>query len=649
MTFSLFAGKGFSAISIRKCFGHSWKRRAVAVLGSALLQAAFAQQNTSAMENAYGGTLSPTVSGDKRTASLPLMLNYDNPRGGGFAILEGEDANTGRTPLTVTMRTVSGNFSFPQGGYFAFEGPESLFTSQNSPTGTGIGAANGFFRGEATSHAFPESVVAVPEVAVIEISFNRPVDDPVIHLRGLISGTNYPLDTPPDFRWHSLQIHSLELLSPGSLQRLSGNWNFAVEGNFIKNNTDATVGGRGAYAHCSQDDACGSVRVLGKNISTIRFRFGAKSYAPIPGTDRWYGRLRVFFSFSLNTPPIVGPVKTSRGGVGKFDFNYTNFTQTSGSIETKTKDTATHARVLRPVLPTPGELKISENAQAPWVLSSIKCSLFPTQLANLLGTLFSPQYDMATGTVTIPRASELRNSEIICAYVNSKLPTVAIQKKTLGAPGGGGPFNFTADNLDAQPAPITTSAANTATPAAPPAVFVTKLGDPVTLTEDPAPGYVLTGVTCTDTDTANSSNPANRPINFARGQPIVIPAPSASPPATEVSLRPGAKFLCVFTNTAGAELSIVKSLEETSVKPGQTVEYTITVKSLGITPVTGALVKDKPGAGLTCAGTGRVTITGDGVPPGTFTVAQLTGAGIPLGTLAKDQSAVLKFSCTVNP
>jgi hypothetical protein len=40
-------------------------------------------------------------------------------------------------------------------------------------------------------------------------------------------------------------------------------------------------------------------------------------------------------------------------------------------------------------------------------------------------------------------------------------------------------------------------------------------------------------------------------------------------------------------------------------------------------------------------------VPGPGVPAGSFTVANLTGAGIALATLAAGQSTTLSFTCTV--
>lgn len=81
---------------------------------------------------------------------------------------------------------------------------------------------------------------------------------------------------------------------------------------------------------------------------------------------------------------------------------------------------------------------------------------------------------------------------------------------------------------------------------------------------------------------------------------------------------------------------------------GSNTTYTVVVTNNGPSAVTGGIVKDTPVSGLTCATTNPVTITGQGVPSGSFTVAELTGSGIVLGTLAAGQSTTLTYSCLVN-
>lgn len=100
------------------------------------------------------------------------------------------------------------------------------------------------------------------------------------------------------------------------------------------------------------------------------------------------------------------------------------------------------------------------------------------------------------------------------------------------------------------------------------------------------------------------------------------------------------------TNTAGVNREEDQAAD--TVTSGTTTTYTLTVTNNGPDAVTGGVVTDVVGAGLTCAGTDPVTITGNGVPAGSFTVADLTGAGITLGTLEDTEATELTYSCTVN-
>jgi uncharacterized repeat protein (TIGR01451 family) len=102
------------------------------------------------------------------------------------------------------------------------------------------------------------------------------------------------------------------------------------------------------------------------------------------------------------------------------------------------------------------------------------------------------------------------------------------------------------------------------------------------------------------------------------------------------------------TVSPSANLSIIKSNGVGSVLSGSTVTYTVDVTNNGPDATTGAIVTDVPGAGITCPASNPVTITGSGVPAGSFTIANLIGAGITLGTLANGQTATLTYSCQVN-
>jgi uncharacterized repeat protein (TIGR01451 family) len=102
------------------------------------------------------------------------------------------------------------------------------------------------------------------------------------------------------------------------------------------------------------------------------------------------------------------------------------------------------------------------------------------------------------------------------------------------------------------------------------------------------------------------------------------------------------------TVAPSVDLVVAKSNATSAVVSGDSTTYTLTVTNNGPDAAIGAVATDTPGAGITCPAANPVTISGNGVPAGSFTIANLTGAGITLGTLASGQSATLSYSCQVN-
>lgn len=100
------------------------------------------------------------------------------------------------------------------------------------------------------------------------------------------------------------------------------------------------------------------------------------------------------------------------------------------------------------------------------------------------------------------------------------------------------------------------------------------------------------------------------------------------------------------TNTPGVNNEVDQAAD--TVQSGAATTYTLRVTNNGPSTITGALVRDAPGAGVTCPAGNAVTVSGDGLPSGgPFTIASLTGAGITLGALANGQTTVLSFTCNV--
>ena len=163
---------------------------------------------------------------------------------------------------------------------------------------------------------------------------------------------------------------------------------------------------------------------------------------------------------------------------------------------------------------------------------------------------------------------------------------------------------------------------------------ITNHANPVTITEAATSGFNLISASCVD----QKGNTVA--ATLASG---VLTVPTASYQANQ-------DIVCTFLNRKfpSADLVITKSNGVTSVVKGSSTTYSVVVTNNGPDPINGAIVKDTPGAGITCPSGNAVVITGSGVPAGSFTLSNLTGTGIVLGNLNSGQSATLTFSCQVN-
>lgn len=107
-----------------------------------------------------------------------------------------------------------------------------------------------------------------------------------------------------------------------------------------------------------------------------------------------------------------------------------------------------------------------------------------------------------------------------------------------------------------------------------------------------------------------------------------------------------ANFSITKTNTPGVNGDVDQAND--IVNWGATTNYTLRVTNNGPDTVTGAVVTDTLVSGLICDAANNVNITGAGIPTSSFTVADLVGAGITLGTLAAGETAILTYECVVN-
>ena len=132
------------------------------------------------------------------------------------------------------------------------------------------------------------------------------------------------------------------------------------------------------------------------------------------------------------------------------------------------------------------------------------------------------------------------------------------------------------------------------------------------------------------------------------GDPVIGELPSTPITADEsVTVAPlDVELSLTKTNTPGVNGEVDQAAD--TLTSGDNTTYTVVVTNNGPDSVTGAVVTDTVGAGLTCPATNAVTLAGNGVPSGSFTIGDLTGAGITLQTLADGQSVTLTYTCEVN-
>ncbi len=221
---------------------------------------------------------------------------------------------------------------------------------------------------------------------------------------------------------------------------------------------------------------------------------------------------------------------------GPFTFTSTNLASNPAAITTASPSTS-YPAVPAPVLVTTvgSAVTINEPAVTNFTLTAASCTD-----ANAVNSGNPPgSFGAFAGTlVTIPAANVKLKAQITCTItntVNPAIPSVAIQKITTGL--AGGPFTFTATNLQGTPSNITTTAAATAAPTTPVSNTIASNASPVTLTEAANTNFTVSGFGCTDTNAGTSGNPAS--FGSLAGNTITVPI---------VNLKTFAKIVCTFTN-----------------------------------------------------------------------------------------------------
>jgi hypothetical protein len=234
--------------------------------------------------------------------------------------------------------------------------------------------------------------------------------------------------------------------------------------------------------------------------------------------------------------PVVGVQKITTGlAGGPFSFTATNLTGAPPNITTTAAGTAAPTTpISNTVTNSANPVTLTEAANSNFNLGGGTCTDTNAATSGNPASFGS----LAGSTITVPAVNLKLFAKIICTFTNAPKPaTLTLQKITSGS--FGGPFSFTATNLASNPASITTTAAATATPAAPIAIQVTTANTQVQITEAANASFDAASATCSDANSSFTANPAN--FGSLVGNVLTVPA---------VNVLPASQINCTITNVA---------------------------------------------------------------------------------------------------
>ncbi len=314
---------------------------------------------------------------------------------------------------------------------------------------------------------------------------------------------------------------------------------------------------------------------------------------------------------TLTSPPAVKLTAVSLGGVTSFTYNGTNGFGSAQTITTATSGVGV-AGATKVLAATSTATTLTETIPSVYVLSSVSC----TGLGSGTATP-----NLSAGTVLLDATAMAKGSFVRCTFTNSKIPTFKQQITTSGS--FGGPFSFSQTNLASTPAPITTIATGTATPAAPTAINVSTIGTALTLAEAVASGFIISSAACTDSNSAITGNTGS--FGSLAGTTLTVPV---------AKVTPGADFNCIISNAqAQPTLTIAKtySTAATPVVLNQAITYSYVITNTGNVPMQNVQMKDLHGTPAV-----PVSLGSGGITDETLTTPGPNGAAASPDTTAND-------------
>ncbi|WFC43309.1 hypothetical protein [Pseudoxanthomonas sp. SE1] len=302
--------------------------------------------------------------------------------------------------------------------------------------------------------------------------------------------------------------------------------------------------------------------------------------------------------------------------------------------------TVSSTPLLTPTTPLVGS-QVSWNAATRTAQAISNASIFDAT-GNIRFQYATPVTSVTVRYVAGPTSSGARLGQTVTIDdLSWDSGAVRVQKLTNG--GVGGPFAFTQTNLLTAPAGITTTVADTPTPASPGAHEISGPGANVTVTESLPSGWVLTSTTCTDANSAVTGNTGT--VGTLSGSTLSLNAASL--------VLSGADITCTFTNTLQqTDIQVVKTASPDPVVSGDVVSYQIVVSNNGPLAASSVLLTDVAGVGQDCT-TPSTTATcstagGASCPSPTVPVSSLLGAGITIPVLPVGGQVTVTVQCSIS-
>ncbi len=296
--------------------------------------------------------------------------------------------------------------------------------------------------------------------------------------------------------------------------------------------------------------------------------------------------------FEFAKLPTLTIAKTTLGAVGTFNFTGTNGIAAT-AITTVTAGTTVLGSVQTLTNPSTAT-SITEAAVPNWLLTTATCTG--------MGTGGTATLNAATGTLSLNAAATVDGSNIVCTFVNAKLPLVQLAKTLVNPTGTGNTFGFGVTGVNPTTDSVVGVAGSTVTSGT---AHLGTIGTAVVVTENSTTGLPLTDYTsamsCVDATGGNAT--------------ITSATTAVTIPAAKMSAN--ASWTCTATNTRkSTTLQMVKTWAANS-KAGDTV----TVTSSGFTNNATSGTSVATAAGNTTTGTAVTVYAGESGSVGeTFSV-----------------------------